>query len=645
MGVFSKREVPSAVQLELQARSTKKGMQWSAKRFPWIHITSLSSICKGYKTLSSTKTTALYEADYIRPLPVVTGVSVKKQGELGTTRKATINLTAFSDEQLVDLQTCYFIPGVGCRVEWGWSVDAANDAKSLGSLNLALNKTDAEVTAAIRAKTETETHYDGLQGIVANFKYGLNKDNFWDCTIEVIAAAEAFSKSSVAVQSSNCSKCAREFASEDGGKEQVEKRSLLYTFLVDLFKDFDVAKAQYQAPLNAVASIDGKTTCISKRTYDAPARDENGAEDGDWLDKVSEDDAVEPYISWPTLEAAVTLFAIPKNTNGEYSIGRVSSPSDTVISYHPKLLSSDPRVCVIAGPQADYANRTCPWEEGDQPSLQPGMLLEHIHVNVVYLLGVLKRLEKSDPDTMSIHSFLMDVLNRINEVCGGLWNFEVVNQTDKNTTKGPVVAVIDAKHYETSTVFLVPATPGDSVVRDLKLDMKMTDSMKSHALYSNGVQQNTKTDAGGGCGTNAFEPFGLNKAESYNMPKASVEPPCLCEGGSSEAVDEPDFNEWVIQLSDYVDENTTTGVRNALVKAYAEDAKTGNDKHCKGMILPFEFSFTVDGIGGFAFGQMVSCNRIPEAVRSRYEWQVTTVEHDITANDWSTTINTVCRYK
>ena len=61
--------------------------------------------------------------------------------------------------------------------------------------------------------------------------------------------------------------------------------------------------------------------------------------------------------------------------------------------------------------------------------------------------------------------------------------------------------------------------------------------------------------------------------------------------------------------------------------------------------MPFEFSFTLDGIGGFGFGQMVSSDRIPETIRNGFNWQVTSVEHSVTPNDWSTTVNTVCRYK
>ncbi len=80
-----------------------------------------------------------------------------------------------------------------------------------------------------------------------------------------------------------------------------------------------------------------------------------------------------------------------------------------------------------------------------------------------------------------------------------------------------------------------------------------------------------------------------------------------------------------------------------LIETYSGTAG-GRRDHCTGVPLPFEFSFTVDGIGGFEFGQMVSSDRIPQEIRDNFEWQVTTVEHSITANDWTTTVSTVCRF-
>ena len=57
------------------------------------------------------------------------------------------------------------------------------------------------------------------------------------------------------------------------------------------------------------------------------------------------------------------------------------------------------------------------------------------------------------------------------------------------------------------------------------------------------------------------------------------------------------------------------------------------------------FSATVSGIGGFRWGQSVTCDRLPADIRALTLYQVTAVEHDISPDDWTTTINTVARLK
>jgi len=125
---FGKKNVPNATREEITARGTVKGPIWAAQRMPWVDLRGFASTCNGYKTISSKLDTGpgtRYEEGYKRTKPVITQVQVKKQGELGTTRSCTVDLIAFTDEQLIALQKCYFIPGMTVRVQWGWSESCA----------------------------------------------------------------------------------------------------------------------------------------------------------------------------------------------------------------------------------------------------------------------------------------------------------------------------------------------------------------------------------------------------------------------------------------------------------------------------------------------------------------------------------------
>ena len=669
---FRKKQVPQATQDEITARLGKKGITWTAQRFPWITVTSMCDVCPSkYVELTSLRG-ELYESNYLRPLPVINKLDVKKQGELGTTRKATISLTAYSDQQLIELQKCYFIPGMSVRVEWGWSRSALSGKiihEMGGKTGIELrNYSDTQANSRLRYKTSLEPSTEGLQGIVANFSYSLNRENAWDCTIEVIAAAEAFAGSKV--NDHSCPKCVREFESEkEQGKKttQIEKRSQLYTFFYDLFKSYDDGVGIYKDALQTVADIDSKEVYISQYNYMGVARTEAGGDDSSWYEGgfigaiINNDpDSTEAYISWATLEAAINLFCIPTSANDNYTLGRLTS-TKMPLSYHYNLNSADPRVCLIPGTATHsiiVKNEKSTGPEKNAITVIDGktrVMLDDILINVVFLMIELKSVESSGDGTL--RTFLDNVLNKINAACGGLWQFEVVSTSEDDEDAGnklsyPTLSVIDAKVYggkKTDTAYLLPAQAiGEkaSILREFKLEVKMTDQMKTQALYSNGKQQQSKL-GGGGCSANAFRPFGLaaqgtfrNLASRY----ASNGPKCTCDTAVANPPAEPTFFEIMTALEKEVSDTTVSAAKSALVEAYAKDATGTKDTHCDGVPMPFEFSFTLDGIGGFGFGQLVTCNRIPDAIRDKFHWQVTTVEHSVTPNDWSTTVNTVCRY-
>lgn len=652
---FGKKSVPGSTQAELDRRGTQLGITWAAKRMPWIHVTSLSSGCQGgkYSQLTSKANAPLYEfSTYIRPLPVVTGLDVKKQGELGTTRRATVKLIAFSDFQLVELQKCYFIPGMGCRVEWGWNVDAAGVATQ-GPIGLPASTSDPEAICAMNKRAEAQTHYAGIQGKVANFSYSLTRDNTWECSIEIIAAAESIGGSKIATY--QCPDCARKYKNEENGeeKEAVENKSVLYTFFHDLWENFPTAKSKYLPGLNDVASQDGKTATIVQYNYLGPQRTDKGGDDSSWYEggvvgfvirnKV---DATEGYISYATLEAAINRYCIP-TSGGKFTIGKLSS-NKMPITYHPKLESSDPRICIIPG--TPKSNLIAKPVSGNPPSAISGdkVILDNIMINTVFLMTELDSVESGgDP---KLTTFLQNVLRKINDCCGNLWQFEVISTTEdcSDPKKVPTISVVDAKVYEPAPAYQVPSLAigtKASALREMKLDMKMTENMKTQALYAGSKQQEAGTESGGSCGGNGLKGFTANNAyKNLAAPPAPDPPKCDCKGAVPNE-DAPGYDKLFENLSEEVNDTTASAARSAIITEYGKSVNNGDDKHCKGMIVPFEFSFTTDGIGGFSFGQMVSSDRIPETVKAAYEWQVTSVEHSITANDWSTTVNTVMRYK
>lgn len=633
--LFGGKSVPGSVRAEIAARSGPRAIQWNAKKFPWIHVMSCSADC-GLKLTSQFG--PLYEAGYKRPKPTVSKVSVKKQGELGTTRKATVGIVAYTDEQLVQLQACFFIPGMTVRVQWGWSVSATGvnaPAPITGCMP------DARAVCQMNAMSAGNPGaYEGLQGVVGNFKYGLTQEGYWDCEVEVIAASNAVATARMDTHDDD--DCAREYKQTDpktgDEKEVVAKRSSLYTKFFDLIHEFNVARGVIASTVGPIAAGGAQ---IYKMRFEGEDRNEiGGSEQSFW--SFGNYDTEEPFVSYGTLEAMINAYCIPTNggpsSPDKFVVGMIRS-DDIRLPATPSLDSTDPRICILNG--GPYSSQMLS-DGAKGPTAVSGneVILNNIMINVIFLCQEFDKVEKGDGLIMT---FIRNVLDRINKCCGGLWEFDFASSTEScdDPNRPPTVTVIDARKYKPGSTFSLPSLPDNSVLRDFKLDMKMTDQMKSQALYSNSSGQTTGKSQ---CDLAKFEPFGLVKGVDSAKPKAITKPKSDC-GSSSAKAKEPSLAELIAEVKDVVEDGTCSAAESAMAAAVAKEAGDSPAATCAGMVLPFEFSFTLDGMGGFRFGQLVTSDRIPSRVASKYDWQVTTSEHEVTIQDWTTTVQTVCRYK
>lgn len=647
--LFSLKQVPGVVATELKARGTVKGVEWVAKRFPWIHLMSMSSGCSKYSPLTSTDTGGLgmySTGEGFRPQPIVESVSVKKQGELGTTRSCTISIKAFTDAQLFELSKCYFLPGMSLRVQWGWSVAATG---AIAPKPVTGVEAESIAICKMNTKSAESAIFDGMQGLVTNFSYKLTNEGHWDCSVEIVAASESVGGGKVAVYGDCGDGCTRTFKvqGEDGeSKDATEVKSLLHTFFFDVNADAADGETSFSDhKVNIAKSMETKygSPVICAGNYEGEDRDAaGGSAQSFW--SLGNYDTTEGYISWRTLEGAINRYAIPSK-GGTYTLGRIAS-QDLMVKGHPKLESGDPRICVIPGsPELAAAGGNWNWYP-EPPEVWSADEFDFggIMINCIFLMQELKAVEEGDN---KIHTFLTNVLKKISNVCGGYFTdiLEVVSSTEDcdNPVSVPTLSIIDLREFKPAPTFQIPSLPSNSVIRDLTLDLQLTGAMKTQALYSGGAKQKGK---GTKCDTIAFQPFGLvggvvkDKSKDY----AVIPPVCDCEdtkqAGKSEKKSHADIFDEMYSCVD----NGTTSAAASSVSNQVNGEEDVEDK-CKAVPLPFNFSFTCDGIGGFKFGQVISSDRIPASVRNKFDFQVTTVEHEITVQDWTTKVNTVGRLK
>ena len=658
------RQVQGPLKEEFNARKDGgKLLQWTAKRFPWIYVLSCSSACssqydelgndpdtagKSVSLFGSNIAFAAYDKVTKLSHPIVTGLDVTAMGSLGTTRKAVIKITCFSDDQLVELQKCYFIPGMDVRVQWGWSVSC--DGTTPPSVLKQKNTPPTEVVCQINKRRKANSNYDGFQGIIANFKYSLTKDNTWDCEMEVISPADPFTESNAG---STSSPCPRKAETDQG--ETIESFGPVYAALSDLYKEGLKAKNRISLKISE-GTKDTTHHYFSSWNYEGVERTETGSDrDGGWFSGwFAGEETTECWMSFGAFVDLINVMSIPNNGKGEYPLGRIDINDVTLNAPKEYIMSADPRVCYIPGGKLKvqrFANLNIYGGEGPSAIItedgQQKVVLAKIMCNTIFLLKHYKQVYDGDG---KIKTLLDNILGEINRTCGRPWTFITISTEDdcdagaENKT-GPTITILDEKQAIDlgSESYEIPSTVGDSTLRSFSLDMKMTGAMKTQAVYA-GNSQKSK----GGNGDDSTACAGASVRAFYvggdikNLAKPKPETLGTSDGGcedSDNVAEEPTFDELVDKFWWEVNDQSVGALQTFLEK----EISVFNPRQCAGQMLPFDFNFTVDGVSGFEFGQIVTSNRIPKAVRDNKLWQVTKVEHSITPNDWETSISTVCK--
>jgi muramidase (phage lysozyme) len=125
----------------------------------------------------------------IRPMPGITGVTIKNKGAYGSLQEATVSFTVWDIKQLEELELLYMRPGYTVLLEFGW-----NYAKSSISRYDILNKQDINLNAAFseiyNLIIKSKGNYDALLGYVTNYNWSARDDGGYDCTTTIISLGE-----------------------------------------------------------------------------------------------------------------------------------------------------------------------------------------------------------------------------------------------------------------------------------------------------------------------------------------------------------------------------------------------------------------------------------------------------------------------
>lgn len=720
------------------AKVSSGDSRWAQSRQVWFKLTSLASV-NGNTSIRSLSSKAPlqnigggYAADTLRPSePAVTSIKVTKQGQIGTSRKVNVELTFFTDEQLAEWEPYLLVPGISLRAEWGWSV-GASEATPENPIPDSI-VLDSLASNAILEKVNKNPNYDGIQGPVTNFSYAVEGD-LWKVTVEFIGAA-----TQLASQPINDANCGCACGEKEGDEDKADTAmSNLEQNLVAINRagDNDSSGDTFAKLLAGNATL--KDLNFAYIQFNAIDRSEKGEVDGGMMEG-AEYTTEEVFITLEALAILISRVTGTKkdgnsfiNADGRFTFIDPSNGEYMVVPILDKevpTVSVDPYVCYLQGQHEKLVEKTNlaeaikeerSWYETETlgavlqsvspilpaaafllgtgtvgakniNTLKPTILKRNNTIHGFYNLGnpaegylgkilvnvkhAYKVYKANESGTYS--DFMLALLNDINDVTGNLWEFGVVNITDRqkkdaNPYYDNLLTIMDMKAAEKKTKVLQIRTIPDSydnpnyapIARSLSISSKLTDAMKSQALYGNAARG---TKDVGNCEDRYTRLRGIGGGVTKvdNQGRPHTEPSCTntCvksenpdkDCGSSADKDLTPKSQFEKAMANLYFKRKDARVASAkeAYKAYIATLNKDTAKPnpaCPTMAFPFELQLTLDGIGGFVWGQYITTDRLPNRYKAgqtgkdQIVWQVTTVEHMIQPGKWETNISTLARY-
>ena len=246
--------------------------------------------------------------------------------------------------------------------------------------------------------------------------------------------------------------------------------------------------------------------------------------------------------------------------------------------------------------------------------------LSKIMINVNWLAKAFESVGKTTGKTdkspdLSVSGFLKIIFAMIETNSGGAFKLSAAARPRKQ--QGHIIDIVEAQYMDDGVkVTTIPAVTQSSAARSISVSAKIPAELAQVASV-----------ATAGAGT-------VNTAALVGFTP-------LSGGATTYAISDAELLAALNVLgSQGTSAENVSAVQTALKASIKGHANVS-------AMYPIDFSFTVDGCGGFIFGNAVTTNYLPGkyANKRKSVFTVTTVEHNVSGNDWTTTCNTVFRLR
>ena len=129
-----------------------------------------------------------------RPMPGLTGLSIKTGGKLGTLREATIEFTCYNLEQLNIMDALYMKLGFSILIEWGHipyiDNNGVHQTTPVPMDFYGMDNKEQLMEEIQRKRVYHDGNYDAMWGTIKNFSYSFEGNGEFKCKVDLVGAGD-----------------------------------------------------------------------------------------------------------------------------------------------------------------------------------------------------------------------------------------------------------------------------------------------------------------------------------------------------------------------------------------------------------------------------------------------------------------------
>lgn len=610
-----------------------------------------------------------------RPMAGITSFDVDTPSTFGTLRTATVNFKANSIEDLDILEQLYMRPGFSILLEWGHSlyIDNKGDLQTnITTFPNFFNSSDANsIYEKIKElKAGSYNNYDAMYGFIKNFVWSFNLDGGYDCKVDIVAQGELIQSLQIALAT------ARNSTSKEGDSKvtEVNYTTPLHEVL-HIIRDAS-AETPYGTPkrtvstgtgydmpiTNSAGSLQNEVNNILQKNVSelyskvhSRLKENNRAQDRRIDILSAKIHGKEPVISnqWAKyitlgtlLELINEIFTI-KDHLGNPLAKFNTNVVNTFLTFDQHF-ALDPLIAIL--PKKSTLKTEFKYDISRQVTPVNGEYNDVLNIllNVNYILEVLNRVINSKEITVqTVVDVLNQILRELASTLGGINEFDLHNDGEGSDFYVVDRRVTPAKKdlKESSKLDLVGLK---SSLENITMASKLSSNTTSMiAISSMASSSNIGKD------TLNIQKWSLGLKDRHAPTKTVGTQPLIAEDTSP--LEQVDIN----RLRKYLDQVNTAGSPSDFKNYDSEsilgltplhrqftvaclEELTKITKTSPAGLIPFELSFTIQGIGGLKVGQaiVVDDKILPKRYRGEVAFIITGVKHTIKTNRWVTDVRT-----